>query len=1060
MNLLSLAIAGLRHYWRTNLAVVAGVAVAVAVLSGALLVGESVRSSLQQLAISRLGRTDFVLSSMNFFREELADGLTACPLITIEASVAHGDSGRRASRVVVYGIDSRFFRFHHLLEKAPENRQARLSPALAAELGAKPGDTVLIRVETHSDIPRESLHGRRETPGKTMRFTAAEVLPAASLGEFSLRPQQGSVRAIFVPLARLQRELEQPGKANTVLFSGRDPSDILKKRFELEDVGIKLRTLESQQKLAVETTSMILNGNLIGAIQAAGQETEKVFTYLANSIRDNDREISYSLVAASDRIPIAGNGAILNAWAARELNAKPGDRLTLAYYVWKESGILATESAMFQVDRVVPMESFAADRNFAPEYPGITEANSIADWDPPFPMDLKKVTKRDEDYWDRYRTTPKVFISLEMAQKLWQSRFGSLTSMRVLGLQDPAEFGAALRARIDPWKQGMKVMNVRQEGLKAARGTTDFGEYFAYFSVFLMVSALLLGGLFFKLGVEQRLREIGLLEAIGYSKPLIRNLFLMEAGLVSVSGAILGLMGAAAYAAFMIFGLKTWWVDAVGTRLIELHISPAPLASGAVAGVLVALLVVFLTLRSLSKATPRGLLMGSSAETARSPGKKAKWTAIVAGVMGLAMTAVPGDGGFFGAGTLLLVAAIAWQRMWLERGVARLDGLWAMGMRSASYRPGRSALSIALVASATFLIVSLTAFRKDRVEVTTDPKSGTGGYTVFAESLLPLYYDPNTKQGKEGLNLSDAEAKALEGVKFAAFRLRPGDDASCLNLYAPGNPRILAPPQSLIESGRFAFAATLSPESNPWKLLEKPFRDGAVPVIADANSMEYVLHKKLGEDIVVDATTRLRLVASLQDSLFQGELLISEGNFLRLFPQEQGYRFFLIDVAPQRAAEVTKTLKEGLADFGFDAQSTAEKLAAYHRVENTYLATFQSLGALGLVLGTIGLAAVLLRNVLERRKELALLRAVGYQPKDLTTLVLAENLLLLVAGLATGTLCAGIAILPALRARGGALPVGLLVLLLIAVFLTGLTASLVAVRTVRRSPLVPALRAE
>ena len=81
---------------------------------------------------------------------------------------------------------------------------------------------------------------------------------------------------------------------------------------------------------------------------------------------------------------------------------------------------------------------------------------------------------------------------------------------------------------------------------------------------------------------------------------------------------------------------------------------------------------------------------------------------------------------------------------------------------------------------------------------------------------------------------------------------------------------------------------------------------------------------------------------------------------------------FLVDVPnKQQAAEVSTLLEERLSDFGFDAVSTEERLANFHRVENTYLSTFQMLGGLGLALGTLGMAAVLLRNVFERRKELA-----------------------------------------------------------------------------------------
>jgi ABC-type antimicrobial peptide transport system permease subunit len=247
--------------------------------------------------------------------------------------------------------------------------------------------------------------------------------------------------------------------------------------------------------------------------------------------------------------------------------------------------------------------------------------------------------------------------------------------------------------------------------------------------------------------------------------------------------------------------------------------------------------------------------------------------------------------------------------------------------------------------------------------------------------------------------------------------------------------------------------------ANPWLLLESEPADPVIPAIADANSMTYALHLKLGEELVLDQT-RFRIVAALQDSLFQGELLISEKNFLRLFPDVEGYRFFLLNVPPARAYELTGVLEAALADYGFEIQPTEARLAGFHKVENTYLSTFRSLGALGLVLGTVGLGAILLRNVLERRRELALLRAVGYLPQHLAAMVLAENVLLLLLGLTTGTVCALLAIAPAVSLRGGHLPAVSLSLLLVAVLVTGIAASLAATAAALRSPLLKALRAE
>jgi ABC-type antimicrobial peptide transport system permease subunit len=194
--------------------------------------------------------------------------------------------------------------------------------------------------------------------------------------------------------------------------------------------------------------------------------------------------------------------------------------------------------------------------------------------------------------------------------------------------------------------------------------------------------------------------------------------------------------------------------------------------------------------------------------------------------------------------------------------------------------------------------------------------------------------------------------------------------------------------------------------------------------------------------------------------MLQGELVIGDVNFLRAFPGAEGFRFFLLDVPAASAASLVEPLQERLSDWGFAVERSRDRLAAYHRVENTYLSTFQALGALGLVLGTIGLAVVLLRNVLERGKELALLRAVGYRQPTLGLIIVSENILLMMIGLGCGTIPALVAIVPAIAARGGALPLGMIALLLVTVLAAGVLSSLLAVAAAFRSPLLGALRSE
>ena len=1143
LTLSSLAGRSLRHYWRTNLAVLVGVGVAVSVLAGALLVGDSVRASLRDLALGRLGRTAFAIRAPEYVDEafvarlvaqpEFASAYAACPIIAVDGFVTHEPSRARAAGVAVYGVDERFFAFHGRDVAPPDGNGAYISDALARETGAAPGDAILVRVEKRSAIPAESLYGRKEDVARTIRLTVAGVLPPADMGEFSLGARQGAVRAVFASLARVQRALDHQRQVNTILVSSAagesEPagaragvealSQVVERAVRFDDVGITIDVLPAANAVVLERASGIIGDALGGAGETMagemGLSTRPVFAYVANSIRSGDRSIPYSVVAALDLDAIAPGAAarpagapppgepvvpddqspfddppvVLNDWAARDLGVRVGDQVWISYYLWEQEGSLRTEMARFRLAAIVPIRGAAADTRLVPDYPGITGAESLADWDPPFPIDLSLVRPEDDDYWRRYQTTPKAFIPLDTGRRLWASRHGSLTSLRVLAPgrdldSTAAEYRERLRAALGPEALGLATSAVRADSLRASEGATDFGEYFTYFSFFLVVSALLLASLFFRLGVEQRAREIGILRATGFPIATIRGLFLREAAAVSAAGGLVGVAGASGYAALVMYGLRTWWIGAVGTTALAVHVAPLPLALGVAGGVAAAIGAIVLTLRRAVRATPRSLLAGWAASA---PGDGVQRPllgplslALASGTAGLALVAgalatlVPAVVGFFGAGSLLLVAALAYLAAWLRRRDHHLiegsgwEAVSRLGFRNAAYRPGRSVLAVALVASAAFVIVAVDAFRHRGESATLARDSGTGGFPLMAEAMVPVVYDLNTITGRQALGVELPPELPLSGARFTRLRLRPGDDASCLNLYRPQNPRILGAGPDLIDSHRFRFGRTLAETPDelayPWTLLDRVLPNGIVPVIADANSMTYVLHVGVGDEMsVLDGTGRpvtLRFVAALADSIFQSDVLMSESHFTRLFPERQGHQVFLIDVEPRWAPALAERLEAGLEDLGFDVVSTPERLASYHQVENTYLSTFQTLGALGLLLGTFGLATVMFRNVLERRREFALLRAVGYHTTDFSVMILAENLLLLGFGLAFGAGAALVAIAPAFLERRGQLPGLALVALLGAVLVAGLLSSLVATVAAVRAPLLASLRAD
>lgn len=1108
MSLLRLAVRSATYYWRTNLAVLLGVAAAVAVLGGALLVGDSVRGSLRDIALGRLGRADQALSSAQFFREAVADTLASsgrtAPLIVSSGFVTHEPSGRRAGSVVIYGVDERFWTFHGV---QPPDGPA-ISPALASELGAQKDDVLLVRLQRPSEIPVESLFGRKEEIGRTIRLTLSEVLTRDRMGEFALRPQQTELRAVFAPLRRVQRDLGVQGQVNTILMAGTSDDAAAadaREALTLEDLGLSVRPSADGAHVIVDSTSGILSQPVEDGIRVVARALSldpiPVFTYLANTMRVGDRAIPYSLIAAvplrvlrtpdpAPRTPGA-DSLVLNEWAARELRAKPGDTLEIEYYRWDANAGLTTHTASFTVLKIAPIAGFAADRGLAPEYPGITGADSLADWDPPFPIDLSRVRDEDEQYWDDYRTTPKAFIQYERGRELWETRYGAVTSIRFpvpegTRADDLASrLSTGLRSALRPEAVGVAVLPVRRLATEASVGATDFGEYFTYFSFFIVVSAILLAILFFRLGVEGRLRQIGIMRAAGFTVSAIRRVMLIEAVALAAVGGAIGVIGAILYGRLIMHGLRTWWVGAVGTTELTLHVTPLSLTGGALGGIAAAIVCVWLSLRAVGRLSPRALLtaqaIGQEPEGGGRLGRRNRLIGIALAVVAIAAVAAgfalgeANAGAFFAAGAAALISAMFLFSAWLRSRPARVIAgrgtapVLRLGFRSAAFRPGRSVLSTALIAAAAFIIVSVDAFRKGGGEIGGDRSSGTGGYALIATAELPLLYNPNEPSGREALIVSAPE---FEQVRFTRFRVRPGDDASCLNLYRPTAPTIVAPEDGFLEEGRFSFSASLAEtdaeKANPWLLLKRNVGDGPIPVIADATSLQYVLHASVGDvfsmDIGADRPLDLQFVGAVRDSVLQGELIMSEENFVRLFPSQQGYRYFLIDApgvtTTAEASALAGVLEKELTTFGFDAVTTTERLEAFHRVENTYLSTFQSLGSLGLLLGTIGLSAVMFRNVLERRRELALLRTVGYNTRRVSQMILAEAVLLLGVGLGAGVLSAVLAIAPAWTEGSGHDPGTTLLALILAVAFAGLFSSFLATRAAVRGRMLDALRSE
>jgi putative ABC transport system permease protein len=1068
----------LRFYARSHLGTLLGVTVAGAILTGALAIGDCVRESLRDLALARIGRTTFALASADrFFRSALADDMQpAAAVLQLPGTAATPDEAARANHVQILGVDEHFWALAQtpVLQAMPPDSVV-LNSALAKQLRVQAGGTIILHVQKPSLLSQEAPISPREDVSTGLRLTVSAVVTDAEFGRFGLQANQASPLNAFLPLSWLQEKVGQPGRANLLLTSGPKPD--LKQHWTLADAGLEWRDVPGGSEL--RSGRVFIDPDIVAA---AGSGRELVLTYFVNELRDGQKATPYSMVAAAGAplVPpdMPDNEILVSPWLAEDLQAKAGDEVQLTYFVLGAAHGLESRTNRFRVRGVAPVEGPTADRTLMPDFPGIAKAEKTENWDAGFAIDMKKIRPKDEEYWKLQRGTPKAFVTLAAGQLMWSNRFGAMTAIRFPTGVSREAVERQMLSKLDPTALGLMFMPVREQALAASSQSEDFGGLFIGFSFFLVVAALILLAMLFHFGLEQRATEMGLLLAVGWRPAQVRRLLLLEGAAIAAAGGVLGVAGGILYARAILFGLVTLWRAAVAESPLQFHVTGQTLAIGGVSGILISTGVIWLAVRGQARRPARELLeQGNELEREVAGAKRrrrwAGWIALVSGLGALALVVsalvkheTADVESFFGAGSLLLICGVAaaavWFRSLAARTVSRPLTLLGLGVRGCTRQRKRSLAIVALLASGAFLIAAVEANKLDATRDAGQRSLGTGGFAFIGESALPIVQDLNTKAGREFFGLDE---NILKSVAMVSLRVHDGDDASCLNLNRAQTPRLLGVnPQELQDRKAFTFTqlADASYAARPWMLLEKGGEE--IPAVGDEATITWALHKKIGDTVnYTDEYGRpfkVRLVGAVANSILQGSLIVAEKEFIRRFPGEAGYRMFLMDAPSGEAAAVSGALTRGLRDRGLELTPAAERLNAFNAVQNTYLDTFQVLGALGLLLGSAGLGVVVLRNVLERRGELALLAAVGFRPRVLRRLVVAEHAVLQALGLTLGVAAAVLALLPVLLSPSAQVSCIRLGAMVGGVFLSGLFWTWAAARLALRGELLPALRNE
>ena len=1086
------------HYRRTHAAAAMTAMVCTAILTGAMLAGDSVWAGRRRIAELRLGRIQYsLLSGEHPFGEGLADrlrgrtGYDVAAVLMTDGLLERPDGTLRINRVRILGVDEAFFRLSSDPQRfdadalAGPNRLG-VNEALWQRLGGQPSDLIL-RLDDPSALSRDLIFASEKQARATLRIRVETVVPDAALGRFGLQADQQAPLNVFVPRAWLAGQLGLKGKANLLLAAAAktcpSSTDQLNRALggaaEPDDFGLTLIELPDTGMIELQSGRLFIPEVAGKAALAGGQEPLGIFTYFVNGLSHGGHTTPYSMVAA---IGAEGNGGIfetltddemiIGEWLADDLGVEAGDTITMDYFGISATNTLVEKKTTFRVRQVVPMLGFAADATLMPPFPGLEDAENCRAWDPAIPVELGRIRDKDEAYWERYRGTPKAFISLRAGQTLWQNRFGTLTAVRWPRADNSIEtLREQLTDALDPAAFGLFFDDVAAHSQRAGAGSTDFGGLFAGLSMFLILACAVILAMIFVFTLEQRSGQAGMLLAMGWPKRRIYRLLLSEGTLLAMVGAVVGAGAAIVYTAMMMQALRTIWQDAVAGAALQFYANPATLAIGAGAGFLISVCAMGAGLLRRLKKTPIELL--SHTPTAffgrfGRTGRIVRWSLgavcliFFAASLYMQGTALSEEAFFFlnGSLTLLFFVLCAMELMHAAAGLRQTPSSPVrLVVKNIIRRPGRSLAVFLTVACGVFMVLGVGLNRKSPAR-STERDSGTGGFALWVETAMPLSKAPDAAFGEELAR----QAGVSKAIGFVPLRQRRGDDASCLNLNRAQTPTLLGvDPEAFARRGAFAFRGAEPSEDSPWRLLTHPIDDETIPAIGDYATVYWGLGLGLGDTLTMQddrgRAFRLKIVGILKESVFQGRLILDESEFIERFASVSGYTVLLVDAEAAEAHVLAGALSRQWADYGAEVAATETILRDFLRVENTYLAIFLTLGGLGLVLGSAGAGLVLLFNVMDRRGELAMMQAMGFSIAALRRLLLAEHVGLFAAGVAAGGCAALIAVLPSLKTAGaGALAMGLL--LPAVIFISGVVWVALACRAAMRRDLMESLRTE
>jgi putative ABC transport system permease protein len=1084
-NLLSSVFRSLRYSAKDSVYQVIIVALLSAIITGSLFTGYSVRNSLRKTSAEKLGSTDIIVSSgLRFFdvslsqRVEAVAGEKAVSLLESDGYCQNFSSGSTALNIKILGIRKDFFSFNGNDTLSVNPGYVAVNSKLANQLGISQGDEIIVYFRPVDPIPSNAPFSPSKNSNGSKVMKVERILNSSESGNFSTGVSQIIPMNIFMNAIDFQGYDITKSRANRILIRNskkRTPGEfqaIISGILTPSDLGLSLRKSEKTGETEMISDRIFIDSTIVSEVKKNIPTVSPVITYLANSLTVNGKSAPYSFVAGlpSSLLPdLSDNCIIVNKWLADDIGGTTGDTLTMTWFTTSSTNILKEKNRQFVIVKVIANDSKWCDPSLMPDFPGISGSTTCSGWDAGVPVILDRIRRKDEAYWNEFRGTPKAFISYKTGKEIWGNNFGPATALRFPSYMQTEEITNKLYGSLDVLKSGFTISDARRSSEKAASESVDFSTLFLGLGLFIIVSSLILLVLAMEMFFSSRKKQVKTLYCLGFRNGYIRRQLFIESAFLSCAGALTGAFTGYLVNRIIISQLNSVWSGAVQTDTLSAAFSFVPVIIGFLATLFVASLVIMIMtgkfLKGLSSPATGAIMIPSARRNLLFlvlTGTTALITIILSLLSGKNSMMLA-----FTGGSLLFIALILLLRfLFIKRSTikgGKYPGLRNLADKYFSFHPGEAITPVILIAAGIFAVI-ITSVNKQIIgpdDLLTS--GGTGGYLLFAESALPVQMNLNSTEGKKEFGFDEPEFSDM--IIEQAGRLS-GDDASCLNLNHVSTPPLLGIDQEhFIKRGSFSFATQIKNyhKKNPWSLLDEKPGLNTIYGIADQSVLEWGLKLETGDTLKYKSETgedlNILIGAGLKPSVFQGYLLISKKNLEKYFPTIAGGSVFLIDGNPTLSKEYKEALTERLSGYGLSVLDSGDKLSTFFQVTNTYLDVFTILGIFGIVLGVAGLGFVLLRNFNRRKNEFALILAAGFSLQKIRSIILRDNIIILVWGTVTGLLSALVATLPSLKS-GNAMPWGSLALLIAALITSGTIALLLGAGNIRNRSLVTSLRIE